>query len=337
MHGGVRLRIAALAFTITTAGAGCGFADDVGSAAKELRALLGRRLGRAKLVTTREDSVVSVELSTLHVTEIAEWGPGSKFWGLSTPRWSPDGSRIICSYRGQAFVLAADGSERHRILEGTRLHSPFWWKDPQTGEDCVVYKDADAKAWYGKDGNPGATYLWRASTGSARKIADFPCDGTMSVDGTHLAEAYGGCLIVNIPERRYHVVYGGRQACNSSMSPDNTYRIMHLYLPHTRFGIRDKNDRELWNIPCPPGTQEWQVPNWSTDPGFCTATVKVKQGDYKLAVIRIHDSKVVVLDRMGGRWGRSHLWLPPQDNRDLGQAASRRAPEAAPGASSGAR
>jgi hypothetical protein len=84
---------------------------------------------------------------------------------------------------------------------------------------------------------------------------------------------------------------------------------MHLYLPHTDFGIRDKNDRELWKLSCPPGTQEWQVPNWSTDPDFCTATVKTAKGDYKLAIIRIHDSKLVVLDQLEGTWGRSHLFL----------------------------
>ncbi len=139
----------------------------------------------------------------------------------------------------------------------------------------------------------------------------------MSADGTHIAEAYGGCLLVDIPKQKYHVLYGGRQSCNSSMSPDNTYRIMHLYLPHTQFGIRDKHDRELWKISNPPETQEWQVPNWSTDPDFCTATVKMSEREYKPAIIRIHDSRVVVLNQLNGNWGRSHLWLKPRTTHDV--------------------
>ncbi|WP_028579215.1 TolB-like translocation protein [Desulfogranum japonicum] len=276
---------------------------------QKLKALLGDRMKEGKLVAKKEGKIVTVDLSSLRVTVIGEFGPDSKFWGLSTPNWSPDGSRILCSYRGQAFVLKTDGSPPEKILKGTKLHSPFWWKDPKSGEICIVYKNADAKHWYKKGKSPGATYLWRPSTGRAHKILDFPCDGTMSADGTHIGEAYGGCLIADIPNQKYHVLYRGRQSCNSSMSPDNTYRIMHLYLPHTHFGIRDKNDRELWKISNPVGTLEWQVPNWSTDPDFCTATAKVGEREYKLAIIRIHDSQVVVLKGLGGNWKRSHLWL----------------------------
>ncbi len=47
-------------------------------------ALLGDRLKGAKLVTTRDGKVVTVELSDLHVSVVADFGPDSKFWGLST-------------------------------------------------------------------------------------------------------------------------------------------------------------------------------------------------------------------------------------------------------------
>lgn len=315
----VELLIIAAAHFLAVIGAAASLDDARTQAHEDLKVLLGPRLPGAKVVAKRDGRVVTVDLDSLRVTEVAEFGPSSKLWGLSTPRWSPDGSRFICSYGGKGYVVSADGSERHQILKGRKLHSPFWWKDRERGELCVVYKDADGKHWYGKDGNAGHTYLWRPSADDTVKLADFPCDGTMAVDGTHIAEAYGGCLIVDIENQKYHVLYSGRQACNSSMSPDNTYRIMHLYLPHGHFGIRDKRDRELWKIPCPPGTQEWQVPNWSTDPDFCTATVKVEEGDYKLTVVRIHDSKVVVLGQLGGNWGESHLWLrqaPIKQNLD---------------------
>ncbi len=297
--------------------------------APAVRDLLGDDCDGAKLVVTREDGIGLLDLASGKYTQLARFGADSKFWGLSAPQWSPDGSQILVAYQGKAYVVASDGSGRRQVIEHVeRLHSPNWWLDPETGELCYTYKDSDGKHWYGKDKDAGHTWLYRPRSRKTVKLADFPCDGQLSFDGTHLTEAYGGCLIVDVKRQKYYPVYHGGQSCNSTTSPDNTYRIMHLYLPHEYFGIRDKHDKELWKIPRPAGSSEWQGPRWSNHVNFATCMARYGR-DYKPSIIRISDKKVVVLRSVGGSWGVSHLFLPSAA-RVVGRAAAAPVSQAGP-------
>jgi hypothetical protein len=45
------------------------------------------------------------------------------------PRWSPDGTRIAFSRRGQLWVMNANGTNQHRIGTVTRAYQPAWSPD----------------------------------------------------------------------------------------------------------------------------------------------------------------------------------------------------------------
>jgi len=275
----------------------------------ELRQMLGRDLDGAKILATRDLGVVFIDLKTRRVTKIASFPKARRFQGLSRPDLSADAREVIFSYGGRCYIANSNGSGKRRVLNREQVYSPSFWDDPKTGERCIVYKTSEGKHWYRKGRKVGATWLFRPRSRRKTKLADFPMDGGLSPDGTHLGEAYGGCLIKDLRANKMYVLYGGKQACNASMSPDNTYRIMHLYLPHSWFGIRDKFDREHWKIRNPKGSSEWQTPRWSNHPNFCMATAKFRN-EYRLVVVQIDTRQTVVLHEMGGGWGVPKLWLP---------------------------
>lgn len=276
----------------------------------DVRKMLGANFEDARIVAVRDRQIVTVRLADGKVSTLAKFPKAKRFEGLSRPWWSPEGKEILFSFNARAFVMNADGAGRRRILQKEpKVFEPVWWIDPASGERCIVFQTTNGKHWYkrGRSG-PGKTHLYRPKAGKKTKLADFPCDGGLSLDGTHLGEAYGGCLMVDIPAGKVHILYNGKQACNASMSPDNTYRLMHLYLPHKHFGIRNKFDKELWRIGCPRGSEEWQDPRWSNHPNFCMATAKYKDG-YKMLLVRIDTKKSVVLDTLGSGWSAPHLFL----------------------------
>ncbi len=276
----------------------------------DVRKLLGADFEDAGIVAIRNGHIVTVRLADGKVSTLAKFPKAKRFAGLNRPWWSPDGKEILYSFNAGAFVMNADGTGRRRILKKEpKVFEPVWWIDPAGGERCIVFKTTNGKHWYkrGRSG-PGKTYLYRSKTGKKTKLADFPCDGGLSLDGTHLGEAYGGCLMVDIPAGKVHVLYNGKQACNASMSPDNTYRLMHLYLPHKHVGIRNKFDKELWRIGCPRGSKELQDPRWSNHPNFCMATARFKDG-FKMVLVRIDTKDTVVLETLGSGWSVPHLFL----------------------------
>ena len=288
---------------------------------RELRGLLGTEFSGAKFVAIRNQYVVVVDLEALQVRELGEFPAGKRFENLSRPRFSPDGQKIIFAHKRKCYTVNTDGSGQRQVLADQKaVYSPDWWQDPDTGELCIVFMNANGKHWYreGKP-SPGATFLFRTASGKIEQIAKFPCDGGLSGDGTHLGEAYGGCLIVDVVNQTYHRVQE-KQACNATMSPDNTYRMMYLYLPHKYFGIRNKHGKELWRITNPEGSQEWQTPRWSNHPNLCMATLKI--GEYFPVVIKIDSKSLIVLRSLGGGWRAPHQWLP--------RAAAARAAAAGP-------
>jgi hypothetical protein len=280
-----------------------------GAANEQARHILGRDLDGAKILALRNRSIVAVALESGAVQQLADFSKGGDSQVLSRPWWSADGKEVVFSHGEKAYRMNADGSERRAIDTGRRAYSASFWDDPKTGERCIVYMTAKGKHWYPKDKGVGQTWLHRPKSGEHLKLADFPCDGGLSRDGTHLGEAFGGCLIRNVSTDEFHVLYGAKQACNATMSPDNTYRLMHLYLPHSYFGVRNKYDKELWRIEQPKGSQEWQNPRWSNHPDFCMATAKFSK-EYKMTLIKMPTKEMVILKEYEGNWSVPHLWLP---------------------------
>ena len=258
---------------------------------------------------TDKVSLVRIDLVSGHTTVLQTFPEAKRFEGLSRPAWSPDGSAIVYSFGGKGFRWRE--GETRQILEGERVYSPSYWVDPATREACFVYTDIHGKHVWDQDRNVGKTYLACQASGRKEILADFPFDGGLSPDGTHLGEGYAGALIKDLRSGDVSVLYGGKQACNASISPDDTHRLMHLYLPHTTIGIRNKWDRELWTMQSPEGSLEWEDPSFSNHPDLAIATAKY--GDsYRIAIIQIEAKRPLVLHHVEGNWGKPSLWVPPE-------------------------
>jgi hypothetical protein len=300
------------------------------SEAASVARLLGADLAGAKIVAIRqlgedrkrlagEDrdlQIVTIDVDSGALRVVYEASTEQTSRGLSRPCWSPDGRQILFSFESDCWIMDADGSGKRRIIEDDTVFDPSFWRDPATGELCVVYKNKQGRPAYTDQREralAGQTFRYRLGSRKREKLFDFGCDGGLSLDGTHLAEAYGGCLMVDLRTDTPHVLFDDRQACQASISPDNTYRLMFLCVPHDRVLIHDKTDREVWRLELPPDARQWETPRWSNHPNFCMAVVKFKSNDqteFNLVLARIEPKELVVLDSLAGGWRAPHLWLP---------------------------
>lgn len=288
-----------------------------------LRELLGADLDGAKIVALRDPGkIVRIDLKDLKPTPLGKFAPREGFDDLGRPVWSPAGDMILFSYDRQAFLMNADGSARRRILRNQpSVYDASFWRDPEGGDLCVVFTDRAAKNGLAR-GKWGNTLLARLRSAETEVLFDIPCDAGLSTDGRWLGEAYAQAAIVDLRSQQVFRPHQG-QACNASISPDDTGRLLFLYLPHTRIGIKNRYGAELWSLTNPKGTEEWQSPRWSNHPDYCSAVAKI--GDaYKIVVIRISTRQQVVLDEIPGDWYAPHLWLPSAAGRAGGRGARSR-------------
>lgn len=291
---------------------------------RELRDLLGRDLQGAKIVAVRRGThITTLDLNRLKIRKLARYEPREDVDGLSRPYWSPDGKQILFSYKAKAWLMDEDGDNLREILSGGgTVYEPLFWVDPETHDWCVVFKDDNRKNNLTRDCVWGRTWLAMLRTGTVKQLFDMPCDGGISLDGTHLGEAYARGAIVDLVQDKIYKV-DDKQTCNGSMSPDNTYRLMYLYITHDRFGIRDKYRKELWTFAMPEGSDFITTPRWSNHPDFCTAVVRYGT-DFKIVVIQISTGKSVILKNLKASWNVPLLWLPSGRERMNMAAASNR-------------
>lgn len=272
----------------------------------QLNEFLGSHYKHAKITAIQNQKVCVILLAKQKVIEIQSFSDVGKFDNLSRPWFSPDGNNVLISYQGQALI-SKDYQKFKPIMNDLKVYQPSYWWDEIHSNLCIVYKNHEEKHRFPDHKKYGNTYLYNLETKTNEMIADFPCDGGLSKDGTHLGEAYRGCLIYSRHEKKYYELYG-YQSCSASMSPDNTYRIMHLYRTHLAFGIRNKNDQELWKMKPPAPGNRWQDPRWSNHPDFCTALIKV-DGVYYICLVQISTQKTLILTQYGSGWHEPQLWL----------------------------
>jgi len=289
--------------------AGLGYGQDRAYERATVRAWLGDDFGDAKFVAARNGRITALRF--------ADWAPLDLSRelltdpALSRPVWSEDGRSILFSTRGRAFTIQSgkNGPERVQTLPGfDNIFEPSYWRDPGSGRMHIVYCDADTNAHYDpRAPSPGNSWLVDLSDGSQRKLFDFPCDGGLSRDGTRLGEAFGTALIVDLPNQKAHKLFDG-QACNATISPDDSYRLMHLVLPHDKFVVRNEYGRELWQISKPVGSAEWQTPRWSNHPDWCMATAKF-DGGFVPVLVDMNRKRSLPLRSLGTGWWAPKLWL----------------------------
>jgi len=269
-----------------------------------LRALLGADYTGAKILALsgpRGKSVVTIDIPTRTVKTLASFDTDERRIVLSRPYWSPDARKVIFSYDGKCYVINADGTNRHQILADVpNVREAGFWADPATGELCVVYCRPFTDS---KGQEAGETCLFRPAARTRTTLADQEFDAGLSRDGTHLGGAGGGVRMKNLATGDTRRLNVENSACNASMSPDNTYRIMHLYAPHLFFGIRDEFDHELW-VMQGPDRGNWETPRWSNHPDFCTVLLR------GVEVVKISTKEAVKLTGMRVGCSVPQLWLP---------------------------
>lgn len=285
-----------------------------------LEQLLGADFAQAKIVGLDERTIVVDNSGGEKIGIVAAYVSGGKPVTIASwpkkdlrsgrTRWSVDGRQIIFAVNGECWVygdpkisgaslddIAANG---RRVLQDEYVTEACFWDDPKTGERCVVFCSQNRAKPDGGSNFPVETSLYRPQSGEKIKLADGKRDAGLSRDGTHLGDTSHGVRILDLPNKKEHHLNWQFSACNSTMSPDNTYRIMHLYAPHTHFGIRDKYDRELWRIG---GVgNNWDRPRWSNSPDLCT----VDQSSIR--IIRISTKEYAFI--RGPHLTAPELWVP---------------------------
>jgi len=266
-----------------------------------LRRWLGDDYDGAKVVSISGKSVLVTELKSGRSVTLASFDDDKRKVRLERPWFSVNGTHVVFSYDGRCYLARADGSMMFEVLEdeGGGVGEASFWYDWRRGEHCIVYcvlkgSTGRREVWQ--------TWLYRMREKTKTKLADRQFRAGMSPDGTHLADAGGGVWMMNLPARKVTRLFLERSACNGSISPDCTHRMMHLYAPHTHFGIRDEFDRELWSMEMINGRQ-WSTPRWSNHPNFCLVL-----GDGGLRLIKIDTKESVVLRGVPGSYAQ--LWLP---------------------------
>jgi len=230
---------------------------------------------------------------------------------IQSPLLSHDGTRVVYNQSGNVYMQPLDGSARELVTEGSEGH---WWRDGQ-GEAWIYYTtNAKEVKLRWPDSKGVKTHRRRLSDGKDEWVIDWKVGGGASRDGRFVGAGYATVVLFDLQAGTEHLMYdkGQGQGCNPSMSPDDSYLLMHLDLPHATFSIRDKDDRQVWSIETPAGAHEWQHPEWSTDGDFATATVEEDNGAYSVMAVRLSTKETLkLLDASADArdWTYPHLWI----------------------------
>jgi hypothetical protein len=235
------------------------------------------------------------------------------------PLFSPDGTRILFNQTFKStdiFVLELGKEETVKIAEGA---NPHWYIDNNSNKKYAVYRSENAM--FDCVPQAGKTYIIQLNDnyepiGEPEMISNYGFGGGISTDGRYLCTAFQlSCIldrktgvlsapwgtVVHMPSR-------DNQCCCPSIAPDDSGRFMVLRWPHERFSISDFSGGERNHFYIPENYEEWQTPEWSTHPNFCTAAAMNKDLIYDLFVIRISDKKYLQITTDGG-YVHGHLWV----------------------------
>lgn len=268
--------------------------------------------------------------SSLYILEYAE---GTKYptviaypeepkYKSFNPLFSPDGTKVLYNHTFESsdiFVLEIGKGEPTKIGFGA---NPRWYNNKESGKTRVVYREnngmIDTVPQHGKtftlDLNSN-----NEPSGDPVMISNYGFGGGISCDGRYLGTAF---LLSSILDRQtgmisapwgtvVHQPNRTNQCCCPSMAPDDSGRLMVLRWPHERFSITDFTGNTRIHFMVPEEYIEWQTPEWSTHPDFCTAAAMNKELLYNIFIVRIKDKKYLQITSDDG-YVHGHLWVGEQ-------------------------
>jgi hypothetical protein len=239
------------------------------------------------------------------------------------PLFDQRGERVVFSTTfvpSDIFILPLNTFKPVKVGFGAH---PHFWIDPISKESWIVYRTQNMLY----TGFPlGKTMRQKIDEnnlpiGNPEEICPYGFGGGITPDGRFLATGYAHLIVADLRTGVYYQGLGDRQlpdgenqVCDVSVSPDDSQRVMHLRLTeqgkgrHDFFGICHFDGSDYTSFLKPNKTQEWQTPEWSTNPNFATAVATRKDNTYDIYIIRISDNKYLRLTYNGG-YGHVNLWV----------------------------
>ncbi|MBU0973967.1 MAG: hypothetical protein KKC20_25240 [Proteobacteria bacterium] len=268
--------------------------------------------------------------SSLHILEyvekskypiVVEYAEEPQYKSFN-PLFSPDGTRVLFNQTfgtTDIFVLPIGDEKPIKVGVGA---NPHWFVDQNTNKTHIVYRDTNAM--FDAVPQPGKTFMVELDknnqpSGNPVLISNFGYGGGISTDGRYLCTAFKlSCIldrqtgILSAPWGTVvHYPDSTNQCCCPSISPDDSGQLMVLRWPHERFSITDFTGNTRIHFQLPEGFEEWQTPEWSTHPNFCTASAMNKELLYNLFMININHKKYLQITSDSG-YVHGHLWVGEQ-------------------------
>ena len=233
------------------------------------------------------------------------------------PTISLDGTRVAYTQNRVVYVRSLSGGERKKVAEG---YTPRWWMMPSSGEEWIYYTtvpDDPADVWrrvyWPHDGKNIKTRRVRLRDGKDELVLDWKGSGGQSKDGTHIVGDYATLILFDALSEA-HVLNGGEQGCNGSMSPDNNYWVLFTKMPHKGLFVHDKADDELWHLGAPAGTSRLEDPEWSNHLDYASFAAREAGGNHSIWIAKLSEGENGLRRVLDGRtsgddWDDPHLWV----------------------------
>jgi hypothetical protein len=210
------------------------------------------------------------------------------------------------------------GEPKRVIEDASSAVRPYYWRDPETDEDRIVFIDAYGRFRYPTHKQRASTFIHTPSTGETETLYDYPCPSGRSPDGKRLASAFTSVVLVDLEEGE--PVYVKQPGCCASVCPDESYRLIYNTSSHRSLLIYDAEGNTIKRIQAPPGAHYVMTPRWSNHTAIITyvAQFSANGSDYEkgkpyryfIVVHNIETDERVILKSLPGSWYGPHLWLP---------------------------
>jgi uncharacterized protein (TIGR02171 family) len=264
-----------------------------------------------------------------------------------SPTISPDGRYVAYSTAPEGiggnallYVRELDSPDTPAVkLSIDQGFVPRWWINRNTGDTCIIFTNSavsdDDVSW-----PSSKTFAVKMAGGKqvGRPSVIVP-DGSfhdgLSFDGQYIATGYTKLLMKDLQTNEVRQLFlppfngkdstGSTQACNVSICPDSAHPDQCMFLDfgssksssltgsaygiHQYIFIAGFSGQVLSWYKWPDGENQWDYPEWSTDPGFAVATVRnTADQSHAIYAIDIRQSKYQTIVE-GNELQYPFLWI----------------------------